>query len=234
MATERRTDFGAMRIALAAAWLTAPIFATACGDDDSKPGSGDVRDASARPLPERVTPDGSRRDASSGSDLVDDFLGPFDAGLCCTVDFALAAKAGEIAAVLRGTNPPLNSPTGMPLRYVDGAWKVSVCMPSAYAGLYYYEAYSLPDTDGDGGVVEATEMPESGSEPLGPEVLASSGLFRTVRHNGAVLTEADPLLGVVNIFRPTDACGETADSGRHGQVGAPSSDAGSVDSDAGS
>jgi hypothetical protein len=215
-----------VRLARMAVGLLISALVAGCGDDDSD-SSAEIgrRDAGERALPGRSAPDEWTPDASIDSGLRDDFFASYDAGPCCAIDFALRARPGEVYAILRGSDAPLDGPEGVPLSYETGGWKATVCMPPNYGGVYYYVVYSTPDTGDDAGVAPA---PQPASEPIPFAVLEDANLFRETRHNEAALTDTDPVLGVVNLFPPSDACGGT-DSARHSTIG----DTSSMDPDAG-
>lgn len=197
-----------------AGWLLASALVVGCGggsDGASRP-TDTARDAGSRELPPRVAPGSFKPDGSVDLGLRDDFFASYDAGPCCDVDFAVRAQPGEVYAILRGTDAPLDGPGGAPMTHKDGVWSTTVCMPPDYDGVYYYDVYLAPETDDDdAGVEEPAEYvaPVEGFEP--------SGLFTLRRHNPAVLSLQDPTLGMVNDFRATDACDGTGD-GVHSTV----------------
>lgn len=205
---------------LAAAWLVSASLAGACSDDEEPVGLGDPPDGSTRALPERTAPDPLRRpDASIEAGIPDDYVSSFDPGECCAVEFALDAEPGEVYAILRGTDAPLDSPDGIAMTYDAGVWTLAVCMPPNYTGVYYYELFSVPDGGDDGGIAPAEPIEVS-------NMFDPTGLFRSTRHNPAALSEQNETLGQVNLFPASDACGGT-DAGLHSTVSGNSSGSGS-------
>lgn len=131
------------RAGLVSAALLGLALAAGCGSPKTSP------DLINRTLPAHETSarDGSvelieETDLDGGAFLV-------DAGVCCLVNFAVAAQTGDVAVAL-----VMNGTSRFDLSLDGGAWTGTVCMPLATAA-YVYEV-SLATGEPDGGAFVTT------------------------------------------------------------------------------
>ena len=91
--------------------------------------------------PDRDLPGSGTVPRTQHTPYVDDSGTPipqFDAGICCSVRFAILSDGTETAVTLKGDLPPLSA--GVALTLAQGIWSATACMPDSFDGQYYYEA----------------------------------------------------------------------------------------------
>ena len=113
-----------------------------------------------------------------------------DGGICCMVQFALSARATEVAArLILGED---STPYAMTLE--GQTWSAAACTPLVDS-FYYFE----------------TEVPVDGDD---------AGASITERINETVPTSAGGFIGTINLFTAAGATScETLDAGSYGAVG---------------
>ena len=116
----------------------------------------------------------------------------YDAGVCCTVTFALPVDEREVEAdLVIGLNQ-----THIALARHTSTWSASVCMPLVNQYYFYETRSKVDDPQSDG------------------------GLFVSTRVNGNVPSEAGGSISLLNFFDAQSA-GECSalDAGIHGMTG---------------
>jgi hypothetical protein len=167
------------------------LLLSACGGGADADDQGPVTppDNPARELPtvggppadaEFVEPDISYREPDFGNaaDLGD------PEPVCCEVRFAIPDRDGnenEVSGVLRGSRRPLRTADGegIPVRYANGQWGATVCVPPGFDGTYYYE-FALPSS--------------------------TEGVYFMDRRVNPYVETTDDGGELVNVFEPADSC----------------------------